>query len=288
MSARSVAGIYAAVSLDTGELDTRLALDGINKVKLDPFLMLMHHGPQMYPPNNAGLPFGPHPHRGFETVTFIRAGVLAHQDSGGHVSEIGAGGVQWMTAGSGLIHSEVSPAAFMRDGGPLEILQLWVNLPGKLKMTEPRYIGIHRSTIPSLALDGGAANLNLVSGEFSGSTGPITSLTQTFLSWVDLKAGSRATLPAPQGRNVLFYVIAGVVETGGRVIPAGNMATFEPGGDPIEAMASEEATLLFGHADQLGEPVAARGPFVMNTDAELDQAYRDFHSGALDSAAASA
>lgn len=116
--------IHEAVRDDIGDLTTRRPLPGPRLAYLDPFLFLNHHGPQIYGPDNRGLPFGPHPHRGFETVTFILEGSLAHLDSGGHESVITAGGVQWMTAGRGLVHAEVSPAAFRRDGGPLEILQL--------------------------------------------------------------------------------------------------------------------------------------------------------------------
>src|SRR5690606_16910570 len=121
--------------------------------QVDPFLFLNHHGPQTYGANNRGLPFGPHPHRGFETVTFILQGELAHRDSAGHESVIRRGGVQWMTAGSGLVHAEVSPDEFKRVGGPLEILQLWVNLPGRLKMTRPRYTGLQGDEIPALSVD---------------------------------------------------------------------------------------------------------------------------------------
>src|SRR5438105_13152255 len=123
-------------------LVTRRPVPGPGLAQVDPFLFLNHHGPQTYQPGNCGLPFGPHPHRGFETVTFILAGSLAHYDTSGHESVIDAGGVQWMTAGSGLIHAEVSPPAFKRDGGALEILQLWINLPARLQMTPPDSCGL--------------------------------------------------------------------------------------------------------------------------------------------------
>ena len=139
---RTVSSVHPAHRDDIADLVTRRPLPGPGVAQVDPFLFLNHHGPQVYPPGNRGLPFGPHPHRGFETVTFILEGTLAHYDSGGHASVIEAGGVQWMTAGSGLVHAEISPPEFKRDGGPLEILQLWVNLPARLKMTEPRYSGV--------------------------------------------------------------------------------------------------------------------------------------------------
>ena len=156
---RTVSQIHPAYRDDIADLVTRRPVPGPGLDQVDPFLFLNHHGPQVYPPNNNGLPFGPHPHRGFETVTFVLEGELAHYDSGGHESVIGAGGVQWMTAGAGLVHAEVSPPEFKRDGGPLEILQLWVNLPARLKMTPPRYSGLQREQIPLVPLPGGAGEL---------------------------------------------------------------------------------------------------------------------------------
>jgi redox-sensitive bicupin YhaK (pirin superfamily) len=132
MTQKRVLGLHPTHRDDIADLVTRRPLPGPRISQADPFLFLNHHGPQVYPPHNGGLPFGPHPHRGFETVTFILAGELMHADSGGHQSVIGAGGVQWMTAGSGLVHAELSPDGFKRAGGPLEILQLWVNLPARL------------------------------------------------------------------------------------------------------------------------------------------------------------
>ena len=150
MTTRTIARLHAAYRDDIGDLSTRRPLPGPAIDQLDPFLFLNHHGPQTYRPGNRGLPFGPHPHRGFETVTFILEGQLSHLDSGGHESVIDAGGVQWMTAGSGLVHAELSPEAFKRSGGPLEILQLWVNLPSRLKMTKPHYVGLQAPDIPKI------------------------------------------------------------------------------------------------------------------------------------------
>src|SRR5690242_10135035 len=179
---RTVAKIHPAPRDDIADLVTRRPVPGPGLDQVDPFLFLNRHGPQVYPPDNAGLPFGPHPHRGFETVTFVLAGELAHYDSGGHESVIGAGGVPWMTAGAGLVHAEVSPTAFKRDGGPLEILQLWVNLPARLKMTPPRYTGLQRAQIPVVAFPDGAGELALISGTLAESEGPIHSLTGVFMS----------------------------------------------------------------------------------------------------------
>src|SRR3954452_11500692 len=172
MTFRTVRKQYRAIRDDIGELHTWRPLPNDEIEQIDPFLFLHHHGPQVCPPGNRGLPFGPHPHRGFETVTFIVEGSLAHRDTGGHESVIGAGGVQWMIAGSGLVHAELSPDSFRRAGGPLDILQLWVNLPARLKMVPPAYRGLQADEIRHVSA-GEGARVDLVSGSFGGEPGPI-------------------------------------------------------------------------------------------------------------------
>ena len=154
---------HKAVSEPIADLVTFRALptSSVSMNQLDPFIFLNHHGWQHYPPNNNGLPFGPHPHRGFETVTFILEGDLMHRDSSGGGSVIHAGGVQWMTAGSGLIHAEISSPEFKKKGGPLEILQLWINLPAKFKMTPPAYTGLQKDEIPVVQWDDGKVQANV-------------------------------------------------------------------------------------------------------------------------------
>jgi redox-sensitive bicupin YhaK (pirin superfamily) len=201
MSNKTIRRLHPAVRDDIGDLLTQRPLPNPHLDQLDPFLFLNHHGPQVYPPDNHGLPFGPHPHRGFETVTFILDGMLTHKDSAGHESIIRAGGVQWMTAGRGIVHAEVSPREFLRSGGPLEILQLWVNLPGRLKMTAPDYTGLQREDIPALVAAPGVT-LNLVAGEWNGVAGPVSSLTGVFMSTIEMRAGSSVHLPDLQSRTV--------------------------------------------------------------------------------------
>jgi len=277
---RTVSAIHPAERDDIADLVTRRPLPGPRLPQVDPFLFLNHHGPQVYPPGNRGLPFGPHPHRGFETVTFILAGNLAHYDSGGHASVIEAGGVQWMTAGSGLVHAEVSPPEFKQAGGPMEILQLWVNLPARLKMTEPRYSGVQADAIPLVPLLGEAGELALVSGEFGGAVGPIHSLTGVFMSVVRLEPGGRAELPAPRGRSVFLYVARGGAGVAGTAVARWHLVELNDDGDAgaVEGGA-EGAVLLFGHAHPIGEPVVAHGPFVMNTADEIRQAILDYQAG---------
>lgn len=276
---RSVLAVHPAHRDDIADLITRRPLPGPDIEQIDPFLFLNHHGPQTYPPGNRGLPFGPHPHRGFETVTFILHGSLSHLDSGGHESVIEAGGVQWMTAGSGLVHAELSPDAFKRQGGPLEILQLWVNLPPALKMTEPRYTGVQKADIPALSIAAGNGTLHLVSGEFGGETGPVKSLTEVFMSWVELKAGAKAALQVEKGRHVFLYVVAGRVDIAGTPVDKHHLVELTDDDDSFVVGAADDAVLLFGHAMPIDAPLVAHGPFVMNSEDEIRQAYSDYRAG---------
>lgn len=279
MTARSLKAVHPAHRDDIRDLQTRRPLPGPAVPQIDPFLFLNHHGPQTYPPGNQGLPFGPHPHRGFETLTFILEGELAHRDSAGHESIIGPGGIQWMTAGSGLIHSELSPDRFKRSGGPLEILQLWINLPGRLKMVQPAYTGVQQPDIPVLSLAGGQARMNLIAGSFDGTAGPIQSLTGIMMSTVTLEPGAEAALAAPQDRNVFFYVVRGEVALAGRKVPQFNLVEMSRDGDEIRIESASGAVLLFGHGQPINEPVVAHGPFVMNSREEIIAAIRDYEAG---------
>ena len=277
MSPRQLKTAHEAYRDDIGSLVTRRPLPGPRLEQVSPFLFLNHHGPQTYPPNNGGLPFGPHPHRGFETVTFILQGELAHHDTGGHESVIGEGGVQWMTAGSGLVHAEISPKSFLERGGPLEILQLWVNLPSRLKFSAPNYVGLQRDDIPVVGVSEGVS-AQLISGELAGVRGPIESLTGVMLSVVHLAAGAKASLPAPAGRNVFFYVVSGELRVGEAPVAKWRLAELTDG-DSVEVEAVTEARLLFGHAEPIEEPVFSHGPFVMTTREEIIAAIEDYNAG---------
>ncbi|WP_119155368.1 pirin family protein [Caldimonas tepidiphila] len=281
MSERTLRRLHPALRDDIGDLQTRRPLPGPQLELLGPFLFLNRHGPQVYPPGNRGLPFGPHPHRGFETVTFILDGELAHRDTGGHESVIRAGGVQWMTAGRGLVHAELSPEDFKRRGGPLEILQLWVNLPSRLKMSEPRYVGLQREQIPEIATADGRGRVQLIAGRWQGRDGPVDSLTGAFMSVVTLSAGGRVGFDGLGGRVVFLYVVRGAIRAGGGEVPAFTLAELGDEGDALQIEASEDAVLLFGHGEPIDEPVVAHGPFVMTTRDEIVQAIRDYQSGAF-------
>ena len=284
MTDKTLQALHPALRDDIGDLVTRRPVPGPRVEQVDPFLFLNHHGPQTYAPGNQGLPFGPHPHRGFETVTFILEGDLAHHDSAGHESIIKAGGVQWMTAGSGLVHAEVSPDDFKREGGPLELLQLWVNLPGRLKMSPPRYIGLQGDQIPAWSTPDGLATVHLTSGTWDGHTGPIASLTGVSLATVDFQPGGRVRFDQLGGRNVFLYVVRGQVEVGGASAPAFHLVEMSDAGDAVEMASATGALVLFGHAEPIGEPVFAHGPFVMNTREEIIQAITDYNAGKFDAA----
>ncbi|MBP5979545.1 MAG: pirin family protein [Halomonas sp.] len=277
-SVRRVIALHPAHRDDIGDLTTRRPLPARQLEQLDPFLFLNHHGPQVYPANNQGLPFGPHPHRGFETVTFILEGSLAHADSAKHQSVIQKGGVQWMTAGSGIVHAEISPPEFLREGGPLEILQLWINLPARLKMSEPRYVGLQQDSIPAITLPGGG-ELNLIAGEWGDTRGSTETLTNVFMSTLKLPVGSREQLPVAPGRQVFLYIVNGDVTVSGEPAKPHQLVELDRDGDSIVIEAASDAQLLFGHADVIDEPVYSHGPFVMNTRDEIVQAVEDYQAG---------
>jgi quercetin 2,3-dioxygenase len=278
MNLRAIKAQHPAVRDDIGDLITRRPLPGTAVEQVDPFLFLNHHGPQTYPPNNRGLPFGPHPHRGFETVTFILEGSLSHADSGGHESIIHAGGVQWMTAGRGVVHAELSPEEFKRTGGQIEILQLWVNLPSRLKMTAPAYVGLQREQIPAIA-GGQKATVNLIAGKWDDTIGPINPLLDIFMSTVNLEAGGHAAFEVAPERNIFMYLVRGELLVNDQPTREHHLIEFENSAGRIELSSPNGAFILFGHALALREPVVSYGPFVMNTREEIHQAIRDYQAG---------
>jgi redox-sensitive bicupin YhaK (pirin superfamily) len=279
MRSRPVRHIHPSYRDDIGDLVTRRAIPGPGIEHLDPFLFLNHHGPQTYPPNNRGLPFGPHPHRGFETVTVILEGELSHLDSGGHESIIHPGGVQWMTAGSGLVHAELSPESFMRSGGPLEILQLWINLPARLKMTRPAYRGLEAADIPAVELPHGAGRIVLVSAQWGEQAGPVEPIADVRLMLVALAPGGRADLPVEPGRAVFLYVVRGAAEVSGTSAATWTLVELDDYGDGVSLASRDGALILFGHGRPFGEPIVAHGPFVMNSRQEIAEAIHDYQAG---------
>ncbi len=278
---RKIKKKYKAVYAPMDDLVTYRALPTREVEYIDPFLFLNHHGPQVYKPGNRGLPFGPHPHRGFETLTFILDGDIMHQDTGGGKDVIEAGGVQWMTAGSGLIHAEVSSDKFKKEGGPLEILQLWFNLPAKYKMTAPKYIGLQKDKIPVVELDNGLVKVNVVSGNWGEVQAPIQSLSDIHMVSIEMKQGGTFAYNIPTERNIFFYVVRGSVKVNGETADKLTLVEFEHQGKEVKVEATEDAYIIFGHALPYNEPVVSHGPFVMNTEQEIHDAFRDYQLGKM-------
>ncbi|WP_432714371.1 pirin family protein [Pedobacter sp.] len=275
---RIIKRTHKAESAPIADLITFRALPTKSIEYIDPFLFLNHHGHQVYPENNRGLPFGPHPHRGFETVTFILEGDLAHKDNNGAESIINEGGVQWMTAGKGLIHAEVSSEIFKKQGGNLEILQLWVNLPSQYKMVEPAYIGLQKEDIPSFTIEEGVT-LALISGTWNGMKGAFSPRTDITLGIITLqKNGVYKTAIAPE-RNIFFYVVKGAVKVNEQEAKMHDLVEFLPEGKLVQIEATEDSIVLIGHATPFKEPILSHGPFVMNTMEEIHQAYDDYNNG---------
>jgi quercetin 2,3-dioxygenase len=275
---RKIKNIYTAQYRPIADLITYNPLPNREIEQIDPFLFLNHHGFQIYPANNRGLPFGPHPHRGMETITFIIEGDIMHKDSEGFQSVIGAGGVQWMTAGSGLIHAETSSIEFKKIGRPIEILQMWVNLPAKYKMIKPNYVGLQKEEIPEIILNENA-KLNLISGTFKGVKGAFESLSDIFMSTISIGNGEEIELEVPENRNIFFYVIKGKVTVYEKEVNMRQLVDFQNIGTLLKIKSDTNCQIIYGHALPFNEPMVAQGPFVMNTIAEIEQAYLDYQMG---------
>lgn len=247
---------------------------------ISPFLLLDHAAPTEFAPTGERRGVGQHPHRGFETVTIVYQGELEHRDSTGSGGRIGPGDVQWMTAGSGIIHEEFHSEAFARQGGFMEMVQLWVNLPAKDKMTPAGYQTLLDGDIPDIALKGDAGRLRLIAGTFQGQHGPAKTFTPIDLWDIRLNAGKSLTLDLHEGRNVALVVLRGTVQVNGRErAEAGQLALFDRTGDRITLQANDDAVVLLLSGEPIDEPIVGHGPFVMNSEQEIHQAFSDFHSG---------
>lgn len=255
--------------------------DGIDE-QLSPFLMLDYLGPEQFPPTNRQLGVGEHPHRGFETVTIMYHGKVAHRDSTGSGGVIEPGDVQWMTAASGIVHEELHEKEFAKQGGLLEGIQLWVNLPKAFKMTAPRYQTLLGSEIPTVDLGGGAGRLRVIAGEFRGVKGPAKTFSPVHLYDLQLAAGHRTELALPEGFNSSLFVLHGqVVINGSQVVEEVEIALFEQRGERVVLEAKQDATILVLSGEPIAEPIARYGPFVMNTRDEIIQAVQDYQAGKM-------
>jgi len=250
--------------------------------ELTPFLLLDHAGPATFEAATAPRGVDWHPHRGFETVTVVYEGEVDHEDTAGNRGSIGPGDVQWMTAGAGVLHKEFHSPAFTRRGGRFEVLQLWVNLPAKSKMTAPRYQGLVAADFPGVELPGGAGSVRVLAGEFGGVRGPASTFTPVALFDVRLRAGHQARLPLGEGWSAGLFVLDGRIRVNGaETAEREELAVFQRAGRDIELEALADARLFVMAGEPIDEPIAGYGPFVMNTQEEIRRAFVDFHAGRL-------
>lgn len=250
-----------------------------------PFLLLDYAAPADFAPATQRRGVGPHPHRGFETVTIVYDGEVEHRDSAGGGGRIGPGDVQWMTAGSGLVHEEMHSEAFTRRGGPMEMVQLWVNLPKRVKRTEPRYQDLLAARIPIVALPDDAGTARVIAGELQGARGPAATFTRMAMLDLQLRDGRPVRLPAPAGDTTVLLVQRGSVRIGDEApLAAGELARCDREADQLVLAATGgDARALLLTGEPIAEPVVGYGPFVMNTRAEIAEAIDDFQSGRMGS-----
>ncbi|PTA70689.1 MULTISPECIES: pirin family protein [unclassified Stenotrophomonas] len=247
---------------------------------MSPFLLLDYAGPYRFDPTTQQRGVGQHPHRGFETVTIVYEGEVAHRDSTGAGGTIGPGDVQWMTAASGILHEEYHTPDFARRGGTLDMVQLWVNLPAKDKMSAPGYQTLLNEDIPVLDLPEGGGRVRVIAGEFNGARGPAHTHSPMNVWDVRLQHGHSATLPAPEGWTLAVVVLKGSVRVnGGQNIGEAQMVMLDRSGEGVFVEAASDATVLLLSGEPIDEPVVGYGPFVMNTQEEISQAVSDFNSG---------
>ena len=252
----------------------------IDPETISPFLLLDHAGPHSFAPAAVPRGVGAHPHRGFETVTIVYDGEVAHRDSTGAGGVIGPGDVQWMTAAAGIVHEEFHSEAFTLRGGSLEMVQLWVNLPAKEKNAAPGYQSILAKQIPSVELPDGSGIVRVIAGRFADVVGPAHSFTPIEVLDVRLAAGKTATFDLPDGHNVAVVVLSGTVEiNGSQIVRQQGVALMSRDGGSFSVEAAGEAKFLILAGAPIDEPVVAHGPFVMNTVGEIEQAISDYRQG---------
>ena len=248
--------------------------------EMSPFLLMDYAAPTRFEPTTQRRGVGQHPHRGFETVTIVYDGQVSHHDSTDAGGTIGPGDVQWMTAGSGIVHEEYHGEDYARKGGPFEMIQLWVNLPAKDKMAAPGYQGITNQQIPEIALTNDAGKVRVIAGEYEGHKGPAHTFSPMNVWDMKLNAGSTATFNLEEGDTTALFVLHGAVKVGdAHTIRASELAVMQRTGTELRLEAQQDTVLLLLNGEPLNEPVVGHGPFVMNSWEEINQAIDDYNNG---------
>lgn len=254
-----------------------LPADGLDGV--DPFLLIHHAGPSVHKQGEIKARLSPHPHRGFEPVTFLFSGKLHHKDSTGSEGFLESGDVQWMTSGSGIIHSEGPSEAFAAEGGTMELIQLWVNLPREHKMVKPKYQDIKKEQIP--VITEGGFQIKLVAGEYNNVKGPVSTFSPILAMMVHFEEDADTSIEIPESYNALVYVLDGEIKTNGTTLKALNLGVFKKDGNAIKLQTISGGKLLLLSGEPINEPVASHGPFVMNYPGEIRQAMLDYQTGKM-------
>ena len=272
-------------TLEGGGFPVRRPFPTKDLMQFDPFLLLDHLGPVTWGPGE-GIGAPDHPHRGFETVTYLLSGGFQHKDSAGHAGKLKAGDVQWMTAGSGVVHSELPADEFMRNGGVMHGFQVWVNLPARDKMIQPRYQEIPAAQIPIATSSDGKVTVRVIAGQALGKSAVIETRTPIYYLHYTIQAGGDVTQDIPSGYNALVYLISGELKVGKeqKNVHEGQMAQLSDGDAvrlTVASNAAAPADFLLLAGQPLNEPVARYGPFVMNTREQIEQAFRDYQSGRM-------
>jgi quercetin 2,3-dioxygenase len=247
--------------------------------RMDPFIMLDYNSRHYFPPSGTPRGVGVHPHRGFETVTIAYRGRVAHHDSSGGGGVIGEGDVQWMTAASGVLHKEYHEESFSREGGDFQMVQLWVNLPAKFKMSAPKYQAIANGQMPKVPLPGGNGYVEVIAGSYGSTRGPASTFSPVSLMNASLNPGGIAAFSFPSAFNTAIVTIEGEVTIQGHAVPQDHFVLMRNDGTDFRIESQQHARVLVLSGEPLNEPIAAQGPFVMNTREELVQAVEDFYSG---------
>ena len=280
---RTIKSILYAQPMDMGGMPIRQPFPSAKAEQIDPFLLLHHADikvPSHIDTKQAGV--GPHPHRGFSPVSFIFKGGVHHRDSRGNDNVVYAGGTQWMNAGMGVIHSERPPADIHAIGGRQELIQLWVNTPAKYKMDAPSYQPLTAEETPVLKSEDGLTEVNVIAGELNAVNGPIKTLSPVNTFTANMKKGAKFFFAVPATHNAFIYITTGKINvTGDSEVVEKYVAVFNNDGEGFELEALEDTHLFIGTGEPLNEPVASHGPFVMNNQTELMEAFRDYQMGKM-------
>lgn len=283
MKLRSVKVLQYADVVDMGGIPVRQPLPSQIITHVDPFLLLHHHVSNIEPESSAKYSgVDPHPHRGFSPVTFIFKGDIHHRDSRGNSQIVKAGGVQWMDAGMGIIHSERPSSELAQKGGVQEIVQLWINTPANHKMDQPHYQALQRDDIPKIQLENNAGEISVIAGNYNSILGPAEAKLNLLLLRCDFNVGANEIISIPENMNVVMYVLSGSVSIAKYGdVPALHLVEFKNDGDAISISTNQETTFLVLAGEPLNEKVEKYGPFVMSSQTEVMQAIRDYQMGKM-------